>query len=309
MEAKSTVGIELELYLVDAMTKLPAPVFLQVWNLLPEEIQSKVKKEAYKFQLEIVTGIHETVEEAGDELHQCLTAITDAADRIGVELLWRANLPNFEFDEAMLFMSERTRSTLSRQPEKMPRLHNNGMHLHVGVSQNTAITACDRMLAISDQIIAMSGNSPLVHNGGAVLVSERCDSWMRMFPTIPMDYYRDWAGFNRAMRVLNRQGLVLEPKDNYAWVRPTLHGTVEVRTPDTPADLSTALHVADFIHRSVIDCQTAETWPMPSIDELRRRCRLAARYGQEYLTRFKDGHSISTVGLTAEAAYPPSIAS
>ena len=307
LKAKPTVGIELELYLVDAVTGEPVAAFDEIHQRLPPRIQPNVVKEIFQFQLEIKTGIHETVEEAGDELHQCLTAVTDAADKIGVELLWRANLPDFEFNQDMLFMSKRTRSALERHPEEIPRLGNNGMHMHFGVSRELAIFVADRTAAKNDEFIAVAANSP--STDGKDLKSQRNDSWMRSFPTIPMDYYRDWTGFNRAMRVLNRQGLVLEPKDNYAWVRPTLHGTVEVRTPDTPADLFTALHVAEFIHRSVIDCQTAETWPMPTIDELRRRCRLAARYGQEYLTRFKDGHRISPVDLTYETPCPSSIAS
>ncbi|MEM9942597.1 MAG: glutamate-cysteine ligase family protein [Planctomycetota bacterium] len=277
-----TVGIEIELYLVEARSGELAPRFDAVYRLLPKWAQRFVKKEAFQFQIEIATGVHPSVETAGEQLEQCLAAITDAADRLNLELLWQAGIQDFEVDFDYLTDSERTQSTMRRQPEKISLLHHNGMHVHVGVARDQVIRVCDAVTAINDQIIGMAANSQIIENGAVVCQSQRCQSWLAAFPTLPKQYYRDWSGFYDAMLPSNRIGIVLEPKDNYAWVRPTTYGTCEIRTADLPKDLATALHVAEFIHNKVRHASLGGCQILPSLDQVRNRCQQAARLGTAY---------------------------
>ena len=284
-KAEPTIGIEGEFYLAEARSGELAPKFDEVYQLLPEWAQRLVTKETFKFQLEIVTGIHRSVRSAGRELERCLTAITAATDQLGLELLWQAGIKDFEVDFNQLSMTERTRSTLRRQPEKLVLLHHNGMHVHVGVSRDDVIGACDYLASQSHQIIGRSANSQLQHNGLITQQSQRCNAWMNAFPTLPQRYYRNWKGFYAAMREQNRRGIVLEPKDNYAWCRPSTHGTIEVRTADMPKDLSTVLEVAEFIQQEVTRACSSDPQPLPPIDLVRKRCQQAARLGNAYQDR------------------------
>ena len=288
-----TVGIEIELYLVEAWSRALAPCFDAIYKLLPEWTQRLVKKEAFQFQIEVATSVHRSVESAGKQLEQCLTAITGAADQLGVELLWQAGIQDFEVDFEHLHDSERTQSTLQRHPEKISLLHHNGMHVHVGVARDRAIEICDRMTAINDQIIGMAANSPFVDNGIVVCESQRCQRWLNAFPTLPKRYYRNWAGFYEAMMRFNHDGIVLEPKDNYAWVRPTAYGTCEIRTADLPKDLSNVLDVAEFIHDEVQQTSARGNQSLPSIEKVRIRCQQAARLGNAYRSGSTTKHGVT----------------
>src|SRR5687767_736769 len=85
-----TLGVEIELALVDQETMALRSAIVPILERLPEQAREGVKPELMQCYLEINTGICKTVGEAGKDLLGKLRTVQKAADDEGIRLLWTA---------------------------------------------------------------------------------------------------------------------------------------------------------------------------------------------------------------------------
>jgi len=81
-----TIGVEIELQLVDRDTFELRNCIAEVLAAMPEDLKDLVKPELMQSYIEINTGICNTVAEAGHDLRSRLTAVQNALDPLNLKL-------------------------------------------------------------------------------------------------------------------------------------------------------------------------------------------------------------------------------
>src|SRR4051812_25977548 len=85
-----SLGVEVELQLVDAETMALTSAVGDLLAELPAEWHGSAKKELMQCFVEVNSDPCRTVDEAGDDLARKVGAVERAADRCGTRLLWAA---------------------------------------------------------------------------------------------------------------------------------------------------------------------------------------------------------------------------
>ena len=88
-----TVGIELELQLIDAETHALSNSIEQVLEQIPEHLSEVVKPELMQCYLEINTDVCRTIGDAGRDLRQKQAELEKLVDPMGIKLFWAATHP------------------------------------------------------------------------------------------------------------------------------------------------------------------------------------------------------------------------
>lgn len=91
--ARPTIGIELELGLVDVETMGLSSSIESILEHFPEESGTCMKPELMQCCMEINTGICETVADAETDLKEKLIRVERVADELGLRLWWGATHP------------------------------------------------------------------------------------------------------------------------------------------------------------------------------------------------------------------------
>src|SRR5947209_12770407 len=90
---RPTLGVELELQLVDAETFDLRPAAEAILSDLPAAVQDSVKPEFFPCCVEVNTGVCRDVEEVGRDLAPKLDAAAEASARCGARLAWGGTHP------------------------------------------------------------------------------------------------------------------------------------------------------------------------------------------------------------------------
>src|SRR4051794_10509643 len=159
--ARPTLGVELELQLVDPRTFELVAAADAVIASVPDAIRESVKPEFYPSCVEINTGICPNVESVGHDLGPKLAAVAEVAARPGARLAWGGTHPFAHWldqpitpDPRYLDLANLLRETLCRQLTF-------GLHVHVGVPDgDAAVRACNGIAEHLPALLALSANSP-----------------------------------------------------------------------------------------------------------------------------------------------------
>jgi carboxylate-amine ligase len=225
--AQPTVGIELELALVDAASLELSSSILDVMKRLPSELEGHVKPELMQCYLEINTGVCRTIGEAEADLRPKLLAVQQIVDSLGLELYWTATHPFSRWQDQNVTPNER-------------------YELLVGVeSGDKAVMVCDRVQRHLPTLLALSCNSPWWNNRRSGLLSHR-SKVMESLPTAGLPpLMRNFSEYSWLVNHLVDTGFITSIRDIWWDVRPHNNfGTVEVRVCDMPGSLEDCLALA-----------------------------------------------------------------
>ncbi len=102
-----TLGVEIELQLVDAESMALRSAIAEVLSELPAELHHAVKPEFMQCYVEINTGVCQTVDEVEADLATKIQAVEREADRRGVRLFWAATHPFSRWRDQEITPNER----------------------------------------------------------------------------------------------------------------------------------------------------------------------------------------------------------
>src|SRR6478752_4966131 len=88
-----TLGVEVELQLVDPQTGALKSAIQDVLNGLPESLRGPIKPELMQCYLEINTDVCRSVREAGEDVRGKIAALEKVTDKLGLRLLWAGTHP------------------------------------------------------------------------------------------------------------------------------------------------------------------------------------------------------------------------
>ncbi|MGH7127740.1 MAG: glutamate-cysteine ligase family protein, partial [Planctomycetaceae bacterium] len=83
-----TIGVEVELQLIDAETLALSNSIEPVLDGLPAELSETIKPELMQCYLEINTGVCRTVRDVGQDLCEKLDVLEQVTDSLGLRLFW-----------------------------------------------------------------------------------------------------------------------------------------------------------------------------------------------------------------------------
>ena len=244
-----TIGIELELQLVDAETFELSSSIEAILARLPGELEGQVKPELMQSYLEINTGICRTVADAGNDLREKLEALERVTDSLGIRLFWAATHSFSSWRDQQITVNDRYFRLVDLMQDVARRLVTFGLHVHVGVdSGDKAVMICDRMLRYLPLLLALSANSPFWEGRCTGLHSNRSNI-MEDLPTAGLPHQmRNWSEYVWLVSHLVDTGFINTIREIWWDIRPHhSFGTVEIRVCDMPPNLDQVLAVTALV--------------------------------------------------------------
>jgi len=248
-----TVGIELELGLVDEQTMALSNSVQAVLSRLPSELEGHLKPELMQSVIEINTGICNTVGEAEIDLTEKIRRVESVLDDLNLRLWWGGTHPFSRWGDQHVTPNERYRMLVDLLQEMARRLVTFGLHVHVGVdSGDKAVMICDRIMRHLPTLLALSCSSPFWEGRITGLESHR-SKIMEGLPTAGMPtLMRNWSEYVWLVNHMIDTGFINTIREIWWDVRPHHNfGTVEVRVCDMPGNLADSLALAALVQSLV----------------------------------------------------------
>lgn len=280
-----TLGVELELQLVDAGTKdlTPlAPLILERTAGNP-----KIKPEVFRAMLEVNSSPCTSVAELRADLAGTLVRLQQVCAEFGVEVASAGSHPFARHVGRVLYPGERYEHLLDRHRWLLRRLMVFGVHVHIGVRDGDhAAAMINAVLHYLPHLLALSASSPFWHGGDTGLASSR----ITIFEALPTAghpcTFADWDEFVRAYTAMVRSGAIGSIKDIWWDVRPHPDlGTVELRICDALPTLTETLGLVALVQClfAWLDARYQEgtAFPPPPYWILRENKWRASRWGLE----------------------------
>ncbi len=303
---RPTIGVELELGLIDRDTMELASCVADVLERIPEEQRPFFKPELMQSVLEINTRVCETVQEAADDLRQKLLLAESVLDERGLLLWWGATHPFSHWQEQKITPDDRYLHLVEMLQEMARRLCTFGLHVHVGVdSGDKAVMICDRILQHLPTLLALTCSSPFWEGRDTGLQSMR-SKIMEGLPTAGLPpLMRNWSEYTWLINHMVDTGFINTIREIWWDVRPHHNfGTVEVRVCDMPGDLRDVLAITALIQTLVktlsdlIDSGTYQHDCHPMM--VRQNKWRACRFGNQVELVNSYTHQVQTLSGTVD---------
>jgi carboxylate-amine ligase len=244
-----TLGVELELGLVDVETWELSNSISQLLERLPQGERAQYKPELMQSTLEINTGVCNNVDEVAADLAGSLKLVQGVCEQMGLALWWGATHPFSLWSEQQVTPNDRYAKLVELLQELARRLVTFGLHIHVGVdSGDKAVMICDRIMRHLPTLLALSSSSPMWEGRHTGLQSIR-SKIMEGLPTAGLPtLMRNWSEYVWLVNHMVDTGFINTIREIWWDVRPHHNfGTVEVRVCDMPGDLGDVLGITALV--------------------------------------------------------------
>jgi carboxylate-amine ligase len=237
-----SVGVEEELFLVDARTLETAPLFSEV---VPEP-GPRLKPELFACIVEITTPICTDAEGVLEELQQLRREVAARAGSHGATILAAATHPLARAVGQPIVPKQRYLDLLARIGDRVRLQLVCGLHVHVGVpSADTCLRALEGALPWLPVLLSMSANSPFVEGEDSGLLSARAGRLEELPSGGPPPVLRSWSDW---------EAVTGEDYTRLLWdARPhPRFGTLEVRITDQQTDVRRSAGFAALVQALVV---------------------------------------------------------
>lgn len=237
--AKHTIGVELELGIVDANTQQLVSGCSELLERLPAEMANDVKHELMQCCVEVISGVCDGVSDARADLEGKLRQVEQAADAQGMRLWWGSTHPFGLWEKQQVTENQRYLDLVQLLQELARRMICFGLHVHVGVdSGDKAVMICDRIMQHLPTLLALSASSPYWQTRDTGLHSHR-SKLMEGLPTAGLPtLMRNWSEYVWLVNHMVETGFINTIREIWWDVRPHHNfGTVEVRVCDMPGNI------------------------------------------------------------------------
>lgn len=241
-----SLGIEIELGLVDATTMALSSAVPEILKRVPPELEGFVKPELMQCCVELNTAVCQTVADAEADLRKKIEWVEGLGDQLGLRLWWGGTHPFSLWRDQVVMPDERYLMLVELLQDMARRLVTYGLHVHVGVdSGDKAVMICDRIMQHLPMLLALSCSSPFWEDRLTGLKSHR-SKIMEGLPTAGLPtLMRNWSEYVWLVNHLIATGFIHTIREIWWDVRPHHNfGTVEVRVCDMPGSLTDTLALA-----------------------------------------------------------------
>jgi glutamate---cysteine ligase / carboxylate-amine ligase len=283
--AEPTLGVELEIWLVDEQTKQLAPRAADVIAALGEP--DTYKAELFQSIVEVTTGVCKNVGEVRRDLSARLGKLRGALAPLGLTAMCTGTHPFANYQDVPVSDGERYQRLVNAMQWPARRLLICGTHVHVGVkSGEHAIVLLNTLSSFLPHLAALAGSSPFWLGRDTGLSSTR----IKVFEGLPTaglpPRITNWNEFVQLMRTLKAAGSISSIREIWWDIRPhPIFGTIEMRICDGINTLREVCAATAFTQCLVVYFQRLydEGEPLPILQfwTLRENKWRAVRYGEK----------------------------
>lgn len=283
--ARHTLGVELEVWLIDPETGQLTPRSEELFAICPEP--DFYKKELFQSIIEVNTGVCDTVAQVRQDMGAKLAWLQQAGQELGLEFFCAGTHPTSLWSQCPISQDERYHHLVRQMALPARQLLICGLHVHVGVpSGEHAIALVKALSTFIPHLLALSASSPYWLGEDSGLASSR----IKIFEGLPTaglpPRLENWRQFTTLMRTLLSAQAIQSVREIWWDIRPHPgFGTVEVRICDGVNTLEEVCAIAALV-------QCLASWLCQRYDEgeelpelkhwtLRENKWRAARYGHE----------------------------
>jgi glutamate---cysteine ligase / carboxylate-amine ligase len=283
-----SVGLEEELFVLDADTLEPAPFPHEAFD------PPRLKQELFAAVVELNTAVCSSVAEAVAELAGLRAEAKARAAAAGLVLAGSGTWPPAVSEEQLITEDAGYKRFVDYAGPSARRQFCSGLHVHVGMaSPEACMAALEAVLPWLPVVLAVSANSPYVAGRETGLASTRAEI-LALLPRSGappvFDSYEEWEAFAERLLAL---GLADEYTRIWWDVRPhPRFGTLEVRMPDQPTRLEATAALARLIHALVAG---AEPGPHADRGAYAENRWAALRFGRAARLIHPTGDRLATV--------------
>ena len=233
-----TLGIEWELQLIDARTRLLRQDADEVLAALPGLDASgehpKIRHELMQSTVEIVTGVCSTVSEAKADLGKTIEELQQIAAGRSILLACAGTHPVSNWRDAKMAPIARYAELVEQMQWLARRIQTFGVHVHVGLRDGgKAIPVVNALAVYLPHFLALTASSPFWNGQDTGLASTRAVIFGDLPTAGPPHRLSSWSEFEEYMDTLLRARTIRSIKEVWWDVRPHPDlGTVEIRMFD-----------------------------------------------------------------------------
>ena len=249
---KSTVGVEVELQIIDPETKRLVSGSTRILDRVNDV--SHVKPELIESTIELNTDVCADIAAVREDLTRRFRSLLTVCDELGYELAATGTHPFSRWAQQEITDKERYRLLVERCQWPARRLMIFGLHVHVGIeSGEKAIAVFNSLSTYIPHLLALSASSPFFEGEATGLASCRVKIFESL-PTAGLPYrLLNWAEFQRLMITLVNAGAIESVREIWWDVRPHPEfGTVEVRICDGLSTLDEIIGMTALIQALVV---------------------------------------------------------
>lgn len=235
---RTTLGVEWELQLVDAHTRHLRQEAQQILGELPElsvaPAHPPLRHELMQCQVELVTGICETVGEAKADLAGTVHRLNSVLEPRQADLVCAGTHPLDDWRDQTLSPVQRYGELVDQMQWLARRILTFGVHVHVGVrSAEKTIPIVNALANYLPHFLALTASSPFWNGHDTGLASSRSIVFGALPTAGPPPNLANWNAFEAYMDTLLRAGTIASIKEVWWDVRPHPDfGTIEIRMFD-----------------------------------------------------------------------------
>ncbi len=240
-----TLGVELELQVLEAQGLDLCPQGPKLWQEAQEELGPLIKPEAYQSMIELVTPVCRDLAEVEAFFRDRLRWLEELAQTQGLKL-WAASLHPFARAHAQkIWDKERYHRIFEELQMVGRRFIAQGLHIHLGMpSAEVALKVYRGLRPYLPLFLALTTSSPFYEGEETGLHSYRS----KLFEVLPLAGlprdFSSWKEFVLLFEGLKTQGIISGIRD--LWWDIRIHadlGTVEIRVYDVPGRFKEILAV------------------------------------------------------------------
>jgi carboxylate-amine ligase len=276
-----TIGVELELQILDQETLELTSLSPEILKMVPDAKRERIKPEFIQSMVEINTGICSSVAEVEKDLKETYALLNDITEGMGGILYSTSLHPFSKVKDQKVSDHPRYKKIMDELQLVGRRFISQGLHVHIGVDDEEKVIKVNNNMRIYLPILlALTTSSPFYEGMDTGLMSYRS----KLFESLPLagmpDALDDWEEFNLLVNLLKKSGIIESVKDIWWDVRPHPDfGTVEIRICDLPCSMRDILAITALIQSLVLALAEQFENPEPHSQILRSNKWQATRYG------------------------------
>jgi len=246
-----TVGVEEELWIIDAETLQLAPaVETLVAGAAARSLPGTLKSELHASVVELTTDVSDNPEQAHERLVELRRAARDIGERNGHLVAAAGSYPTSMPSEQEIAPVDRYRDFVEYAGPSARRQGVSGLHIHVGMPDaETCFRVMETILPWLPVVLALSANSPYFEGRETGMLSIRAEvlGFLPRHGAPPA--FRDYAEWERFVERMAATGLANDYTSFWWDVRPhPRFGTLEIRAPDQATSVECTGALVRLVH-------------------------------------------------------------
>lgn len=242
-----SIGIEVEVQLLHNRTLNLEPKSVEILNILGKN--KNFHPELFQSMLEVITDVCDNVHEIEKDIKRSFLLLHEACTNLGLKYATTGTHPFAKYNKRRIFPLNRYQMVMNRKQWIAKRLCVFGLHVHVGMkTKESCIDFMNMFQWFLPYFIALSSSSPFWQAQNTGLHSSR----LTVFESSPTSghcsHLNNWAEFEQQITLLTNCGSIHSMKDIWWDIRPSMHGTIEIRICDGVATLHELLGIVSLIH-------------------------------------------------------------